>query len=249
MEPEQHPALLAAYADGELELAQLVAVEAHLQNCPACRARVENIRAGRALLKSTLPRYSAPASVERKILAALPAVETAVPRPARNILPFIGWVSSLAAALVVGLFIGLQHGGNSAVLDEALASHERSLMAAHLFDVVSTDQHTVKPWFAGKINFAPPVVDLTEQGYPLAGGRLDQLGAQPAAALVYARGKHFINLFVWPAGSSPLPEGQTSSRGYQSILWSANGLNFLAVSEIPAADLAAFAQAYRAQVH
>ncbi len=249
MDCDQPQAFRQAYADGELELGRLIEFEAHLQKCPACRADVEKIRAGRAALRASLPRYAAPARLTEKIRAALPI--TAQPR--RNVTikfwPYLGWATSLAAAVLFGLFIGLQRGQTSGLLDEALASHARSLMATHLMDVVSTDQHTVKPWFAGKTNFAPPVVDLSAEGFPLAGGRLDQLGPQPVAALVYARRKHFINLFVWPSTSGPLPEQSAETRGYHTLSWSQDGLNFIAVSEIPADELTAFVKAYRAQAH
>jgi len=239
--------LLQAYADNELDAIRTVEVEAHLRDCPACQRAVENLKACRVAVREGLPRSVVSPQLTEKIRAALPAKVQA--RPARTIhfWPRAGWASALAATLVLGFFIGLQRGQSASLLDEALASHTRSLMASHLMDVASTDQHTVKPWFEGKINFAPPVVDLSAAGFPLVGGRLDELNHQTVAALVYGRRKHFINLFVWPSTSGSPPLGPTESSGYQINCWTQGGLNFIAVSEIPAAELADFVRTYRAQ--
>ena len=124
--------------------------------------------------------------------------------------------------------------------------HARSLRAEHLVDVASTDQHTVKPWFAGKLDFAPPVADLASVGFPLAGGRLEQVEGRPAAALVFHRRTHAINLFIWPAAGGTLAAHRSGHNGYHTECWSQGSLNFFAVSEIPAAELAQFADAFRA---
>jgi anti-sigma factor RsiW len=239
--------LLQAYADGELDAMRAVEVEAHLRACPVCRKTVENLRAGRAALRDGLPRYTAPSHLTEKIRAVLPVTTPQRRIVATKFWPRVSWVSVLAAAVAFGFFVGLQRGQSGRLLDEAVASHTRSLMQSHLMDVISTDQHTVKPWFEGKINFAPPVVDLSAVGFPLVGGRLDELNHQTVAALAYGRHKHFINLFVWPSSSGSAPVGPTESSGYQIISWIHGGLNFVAVSEIPATDLAGFVQAYRAQ--
>jgi anti-sigma factor RsiW len=247
MDCDQPRGLLQAYADGELDLVRQFEVETHLSGCAVCRQAVESLRACRVALREGLPRYAMPPHLADKIRAALPAAAPVRRARVINFWPRAGWVSALAATLVLGFFIGLQHGQTNSLLDEALASHTRSLMQSHLMDVVSTDQHTVKPWFEGKINFAPPVVDLSSAGFPLVGGRLDELDHQTVAALVYGRHKHFINLFVWPSASGSPPVGPTESAGYQINSWTHDGLNFIAVSEIPASDLADFVHAYRAQ--
>jgi anti-sigma factor RsiW len=128
------------------------------------------------------------------------------------------------------------------VAEEIVASHIRSMQPGHLYDVESTDQHTVKPWFDGKLDFAPPVVDLKEQGFPLVGGRLDYVDHRNVAALVYQRRKHFINVFVWPEESSAakLPEVQTI-QGYNLVYWSHNGMNFCAASDLNIAEIRQFA--------
>jgi anti-sigma factor RsiW len=249
MDCDQPRGLLQAYADGELDLVRQLEVEAHLSGCPACRHAVENLRACRGALREGLPRYAAPAHLADKIRAALPAAAPVRRARVVNFWPRAGWVSALAATLVLGIFIGLQHGQTTNLLDEALASHTRSLMQSHLMDVVSTDQHTVKPWFEGKINFAPPVVDLSSDGFPLVGGRLDELNHQTVAALVYGRRKHFINLFVWPSASGSPPVGATELSGYQINSWTQSGLNFIAVSEISQSELTEFVKAYRDQAH
>ena len=118
-------------------------------------------------------------------------------------------------------------------------------MVSHLTDVPSSDQHTVKPWFAGKLDFSPPVVDLAAAGFPLAGGRLEHIDGRTAAALVFHRRQHAINVFIWPAITGSVPTRQADRNGYHAESWSQDGLNFLAVSEIPAAELSQFATAFR----
>jgi anti-sigma factor RsiW len=136
---------------------------------------------------------------------------------------------------------------NDAIVDEVVDSHLRSLMADHLFDVQSSDRHTVKPWFLGKLDFAPPVVDLASIGFPLVGGRLDYLGGRPAAALVYQRQKHTINLFVFSDGDGArAPIAARSVRGFYVHHWIRNGMSFWAVSDLNDAELSEFTRALQA---
>jgi anti-sigma factor RsiW len=240
--------LLPAYVDGELDLVHQLEIEAHLSTCPACAKTVQEMREAQQALREALPRYTMPANLLEKIHAVMPPVTPTTParRSIVHVLgPYLGVAASLAVMLAVGFLVGLQHGQVDRLTQEAVASHTRSLMAQHLMDVISTDQHTVKPWFAGKIDFAPPVVDLTPAGFPLAGGRLDLIDHHTAAALVYRHRNHFINLFIWPQDSAALADRQTRASGYQTQSWSRDGLNFLAVSEIPEAELADFVRAYR----
>jgi anti-sigma factor RsiW len=157
--------------------------------------------------------------------------------------------ASLAAVLILGYSWGSARARNGLLLDEAVADHVRSLQAGHLMDVVSTDQHTVKPWFNGRLDFSPPVADLADLGFPLAGGRLERLDGQTAAALVFHRRLHSINLFVWSAARGSVPEGLGGKSGYQVKSWSQGGLNFLAVSEIPAAELGQFVESYCGRIN
>jgi anti-sigma factor RsiW len=152
---------------------------------------------------------------------------------------------SLAAACLA--FVLLVQLPQSAVTDELVASHVRSLLASHLVDVETSDRHVVKPWFAGKVNFSPVVLELADRGFPLVGGRLDYIHGRVVAALVYRRRQHIINVFVWPAtGAAPAP---ASSRrdGYNVTAWRQGGLEFRAVSDVDGADLRLLRDAFEEQ--
>jgi anti-sigma factor RsiW len=131
-----------------------------------------------------------------------------------------------------------------ALVAELVDNHVRSLIGDHLADVRSTDQHTVKPWFAGKIDFAPRVVDLTPNGFPLLGGRVDYIRGHTTAALVYGRRRHFVNLFMWPSSESDAGAQPKSYNGYSLLHWAADGLSYWAVSDAAASDLEVFRRAY-----
>jgi len=242
--------LLEAHADGELDLVRQVEIEAHLRACPACARQARAVAERRNALRASLPRFTAAPQFRTKILASIRA-EAPVARR-RSLIPWPVWnLGGLAAALIAALLLGYAagdlHERQASLVEEAVADHVRSLQAGHLLDVVSTDQHTVKPWFIGKLDFSPPVVDLAAQGFPLTGGRLERLDGQNAAALVFHRRLHSINLFIWPAAHGTLANGTGERSGYHTASWSQAGLNFLAVSEIPAAELEQFAGAYRSQ--
>jgi anti-sigma factor RsiW len=239
--------LLGPYVDGELDLVHHLEVEDHLRTCPACARAAEDLRAGRSLLRGALPRHAAPAGLVQRIRASLPAGVAPPPsRPAATgFRRYVVMTGSLAAALAVGFFLGAGRQNRDRLVDEAVTDHFRSLEAGHLTDVVSTDQHTVKPWFDGKIDFAPPVTDFAAIGFPLVGGRLEEVDHRTAAAIVYRRRQHPINLFVWPGGSAPLPSRRSQHHGYAVESWSEADLNFIAVSEIPADELDQFVQAVR----
>lgn len=250
---EAHP-LIHAYIDGELDLVRTVELEGHLEDCGACHQAVRSLKElGRAVRESPV-RYDAPKGLEKRIrAAALAESKTSESRkglPWRRFAAIASPAFSIAAmALVAILAWRLFH---PAVMPrpqedpaaEAVSSHVRSLMASHLFDVASTDQHTVKPWFTGKLDYSPPVVDLAGQGFPLSGGRLDYLAGRPVAALVYRHRKHVINLFVWPdPAAGPRSEPKTESlRGYNTVRWSKAGMSFHAVSDVNMGDLQEFAR-------
>jgi len=247
--------LIEADTDGELDLVRHLELAAHLRACPECARHAEAVRARRDALRQSLPRFTAPPQLAGRIRASLQA--EGAPAPATSALPrrpllfspiwnVAGLAASLAFAVLVGFSWGNARARANLLVDEAVADHVRSLQAAHLTDVVSTDQHTVKPWFAGKLDFAPPVADLAAAGFPLGGGRLEHLAGRPAAALVFHRRQHAINLFVWPADSGAVSARQSGCDGYNTVSWSQGGMNFLAVSEIPAGELSQFAAAFRA---
>lgn len=247
--------LLDADIDGELDLVRHLELEAHLHACPDCARLAESARARRTVLRESLPRFTAAPQLAEKIRAALPrpavtvAAAQAAPKRARILFPL--WqVSGLAASLAFAALIGFAWGNArtqaSLLIDEAVSDHVRSLQAGHLADVASTDQHTVKPWFAGKLDFSPPVVDLATAGFPLTGGRLEHFAGRPAAALVFHRRQHAINLFIWPVSNTALAPRRAARNGYNAETWSHAGLNFLAVSEIPATELKQFSEAFRA---
>jgi anti-sigma factor RsiW len=140
----------------------------------------------------------------------------------------------------LGFFIGQTFYRNSArqtLLAQLTDSHIRSLMGTHLTDVISSDQHTVRPWFEGKLDFAPPVPDLSAQGFPLVGGRVEYIGGRAVAALVYERRKHFINLFIWPEAGAEALRAEPAQRGYNVMHWRRNGMNYFAVSEVSPEDI------------
>src|SRR5205085_12170745 len=165
------------------------------------------------------------------------------------------WLA-LAAAIIFAAIIALtllprlqRSPADQFLATQLIASHVRSLMASHLTDVTSSDQHTVKPWLDAKLDFAPPVVDLSQQGFPLVGGRLDYLDNRPVAAMVYQRRKHFINLFVWPTGAGAAKTMKTISRqGYQLLHWLDSEFNYWAVSDISERELQEFKQLFEEQV-
>ncbi len=255
MDCNQTRSLIDADTDGELDLVRHLELAAHLRTCPECARYADHSRARHSALRELLPRFTAPPSLAGRIRAALPAegalVHTAA-QPSRRASTFgqiwsvAGLAASLAFAVLVGFAWGKARAHTDHLVDEAINDHVRSLLASHLTDVASTDQHTVKPWFAGKLDFAPPVVDLAAAGFPLTGGRLEHIDGRPAAALVFHRRQHAINLFIWPAGTGTVLARQSGRNGYNTESWSQGSFNFLAVSEIPAAELGEFAAAFRA---
>jgi anti-sigma factor RsiW len=248
---EVHP-LLHAYIDDELDLATALQIEKHLPECSKCRQELEAARViGRALAQ---PAVYFPASlaqrdqVTRAIRAELRQTET--PSEARA--AALWWrrpmaFSGLAAALLliaVSVVMYFPPAAPRGQVDELVASHVRSLEANHLFDVESTDQHTVKPWFDGKIEFAPPVIDLSGDGFPLIGGRLDYLQQGKVAALIYGRNKHIINLFIWPGEASPQTDVE---HGYNLIRFTCKGMVCWAVSDLNAGELQQFVDLFEQQ--
>ncbi|HEU5396768.1 MAG TPA: anti-sigma factor [Verrucomicrobiae bacterium] len=236
--------LLGAWVDGELDPVRSRAMEEHVNDCAACRARVQSLQSLRSSLRNQELTYRAPASLRQFARELASESRAPAPRRATSWLPF--WRAlALGATAAVVLLLVLRPGRAESpdrLADEMVDGHIRSLMAAHLTDVTSTDQHTVKPWFDGKVDFAPAVTDFAAQGFPLVGGRLDYLEGHPVAALVYRREKHLINVFIWPVRNpaAAVPRDITV-RGYHVMVRDENGFRYGLVSDLEEKQLAQLA--------
>ena len=228
--------LIGGLVDGELDAANTALVEAHVARCEACREELERLQAVRSLLQIEGVRDRAPESLTRRI-ASLPEV---APKAANeNRVPSWlapGAIGALAASLAMISFV--TPATTAAVDQDLVSSHVRSLQPGHLTDVQTTNQHIVKPWFNGRIDFAPPVPELADKGFPLVGGRLDSIDGKTVPAIVYKRRLHTVNLYVWPTKESG--DRAFVKEGFAVREWTRNGLRFAAVSDIPAAELEQF---------
>jgi anti-sigma factor RsiW len=240
-----------AYIDNELDISSTILVKQHLRDCSDCQQLLESRKAVGALLDNPQVRYEVPDSLLGRIQSALPVSRSEVKQRSRTrfIIPWFSIPLALAAtiAVMLGLAFLNQEGvfdrsHSNSIAQDVISSHVRSLLATHLFDVPSTDQHTVKPWFDGKLKFSPPVHDFAEHGFRLTGGRLDYLNGREVAALVYQRRLHIINLFIWPSESSRNTVATSFSQdGYNVLHWAHEGFEFWAVSDVNAEDMRAFA--------
>lgn len=241
--------LIHALLDGELDAGHTRDVEAHVADCPACAEKLKAFGAMRGAFATADLKETSPASLRARIEAALPAppsrAEIVMPsgRPSRR--SFFGGFAAgavlsgaLAASLTLTVF---RTDPNKTIADEVVSAHIRSLQPGHLMDVETSDQHTVKPWFDGKVDVAPPVIDLTALGFTLLGGRLDYIDGEPVASVVYRRRKHIINLFVARRlGSSHAFVSARTVQGYNVRHWSSQGLDFWAVSDLDGEELGEF---------
>jgi mycothiol system anti-sigma-R factor len=250
--------LIHALIDGELDAGHARDVEAHVATCTACAEKLDAFRAMRATMARTNLKEKAPASLRNRIEAALPAAKTNVITPPQFLRPtrrsFFGGFATgavLSGALAASLMLAVvRNDQEHTVAGEVVSAHIRSLQAGHLMDVETSDQHTVKPWFDGKVDVAPPVIDLTAQGFTLLGGRLDYIDGEPVASVVYQRRKHVINLFVAQRLGTEHPTVIASTvQGYNVRNWSDKGLDFWAVSDLDAEELGEFVQKISSALH
>ena len=241
--------LIHALLDGELDAGHARDVEAHAAGCAACAEKLQAFRAMRGAFAAADLKQVAPASLRSRIDAVLPGP----PARAGTVTPFVrpsrrgffgGFAAGAAAsgALAASLMLTVFRADpERTIADEVVSAHIRSLQPGHLMDVETSDQHTVKPWFDGKVDVAPPVIDLTAEGFTLLGGRLDYIDGEPVASVVYRRRKHIINLFVAQRLGSNHPfVSERTVQGYNVLHWAAQGLDFWAVSDLDAEELGEF---------
>jgi len=239
---------LTGYLDGELDQRGVGEVETHLRQCVACATRLERERRLRSAVQAQVKPLRAPDGLRERVRGALRAeVRAGVKETPRRSAWIPAWAAT-AAALVLGLAGGWQfatlrtaRSESSDLVAEVVASHVRSLQSDHLTDIGSSEHHTVKPWFAGKLDFSPPVPDFSAEGFPLLGGRLDYVREKQVAALVYGRQQHVINLFVWPSPDSNTLPAAASRRGYHVQHGAASGMTYWAISDLNESDLSHFA--------
>jgi anti-sigma factor RsiW len=238
--------LLHALLDGELDAGHAREVEEHIAGCPRCAAQLAAYREMSKAFAAADLRYTAPPALRRRIEESLPQ---AAPAPSRRaVIRGFALGSAVSALAATGLVaIVLRNDDDARLNSEIVSAHLRSLQAGHLTDVLSTDQHTVKPWFNGRLDVAPPVIDLTAQGFTLIGGRLDYVDARPIGAIVYRRRLHIINLFVaQTASTEPRAAKMKTFQGFNIRSWSEHGLNYWAVSDLAADELAEFGDKFQA---
>jgi anti-sigma factor RsiW len=248
MNCQQAKPLIDFYADGELDAAGILELEKHVHDCPACMLAWRNTQVLKKSLKQESLFFTAPTELRRRVKIELHSqVES------KSWWDFWNWswlsaattgVAVVCLALVLALTL-TRPSSQQRLAQEIVSSNIRSLMADHILDVVSTDQHTVKPWFNGRLDFSPPVKDLAAQEFPLIGGRLDYIGGRSVAALVFHRNKHVINLFIWPESEKDSkPAASASLQGYNVIHWTNAGMTFWAVSDLNKKELMEFVQDY-----
>jgi anti-sigma factor RsiW len=234
--------LLDAYVDGELDLSRQLEIEAHLERCAACAPQIEQIAKFKALVRLNMPVYQTPPELQSKIRATFRKQSKTKYEWFAAYGRHIAYAAALVAlgcALSWTWFYVAPHEDNRLVAD-AISNHARSLMVSHLVDCASDDQRIVRPWFNGKLDYSPPVPGLAPAGYTLKGGRIDMLDRSPVAAIVYERGTHVINLFIWPAGDHKIDMDVQSQRGYHFCAGNISGFNYFCISELSGPELEAF---------
>src|SRR4030095_12953355 len=252
MNCEETQNLIHAYVDAELDLVRSLEVEQHLNDCPMCSMSRENLQGLSGAIGDL--RYQPPSHPHKRITTAIRKEGRAERKPSLWSWRLVYVAASVAFIAILGwsaMRLLSIRSENDLLGREVIASHVRSLMAEHLADVLSSDRHTVKPWFNGRLDFSPPVQDLASDGFPLYGGRLDYVSNRPVAALVYQRRQHFIHLFVWPsAGDSDALSGSSavselSAQGYNVVRWNGVGMTYWVVSDLNKNELREFSEVLR----
>lgn len=235
--------LLQAELDGELDAAQAAALAEHRAGCPVCRRNEAFLAAAQAAVRGGATYHRAGPELVRAVASRIgpdrPPARRRLTAPWQGLAGF-----GAGAALAAAILLTVLPAGRPGLIDALVDDHVRALQPGHLLDVVSTSRHTVKPWFDGRLDFAPPVKDLASAGFPLLGGRLDYIYGRSVAVLVYSRGKHLVELFVWPASASGEP-AQATRAGYNVVHWTADGMSLSAVSDLDAAGLEEFGRRWR----
>ncbi|TCV90316.1 anti-sigma factor family protein [Sulfurirhabdus autotrophica] len=250
-------ALLPAYVDQELGVSESIEVDNHVLGCLSCQNELASQNALRGALKKHATYFKAPNHLENHIRAALPLDNAHSGRSGKPALKWLGpfnWfsfgtaiTSVVALTLSVSFYLAIPS-PNDLLAEDVVSNHVRSLMVNHIADVTSSDHHTVKPWFNGKLDFSPTVSDLTAQGFPLVGGRLDYLDHRSVAALVYRHRQHLINVYIWPvANKQNIAVKTLSSQGYQLLHWAEGGMVYWVVSDLNPRELLFLALILQAQ--
>lgn len=240
--------LLHAYIDNELDLMRSMELEDHLAECADCAQQVASFRALRAAVAVPELRYAASDDFRQRLMQQLHRADRPRVREQKmRSLPWWNWAAAAACLLIAigGLLLYSGTRNDQTVARELVADHVRSLMASHLTDVLTSDQHTVKPWFTGKLDFSPRVRDLSADGFELIGGRLDYADGHSVAAIVYQRRKHLINLFTWPTKSGDESPHATAQQGFTLIEWRQDGMYYCAVSDLNQQELGEFVDLVR----
>ena len=241
--------LIEAYLDEELDPGRVASLEEHFSSCGSCSEAYSRFREQKENIRSLAPYYTAPPQLQQAVLKALRQAAADDIRPARGSPPW-RWLA-IAATVLLAVSVSWNMRPTHHPIPEAdplpeniVSDHIRSLIGTHLLDVPSSDQHTVKPWFNGKLDFSPEVKDFASQGFPLIGGRLEYLMDRPVAALVYKRRQHIINVFTWPAASPAKTERPFARNGYVALHWNHGSMTFWAVSDISSVELSQFENLY-----
>jgi anti-sigma factor RsiW len=240
-----HPELIEAYVDNEVDAGMKAQVEEHMAECAPCAEARTRLLERRKAIRSTVPYYRAPENLRQAILKDIRQAS-----PDEKVVPLrtTPWRSlAIAASVLLSVSVAwnVTHMRSNtqdrdALAESILSSHVTSLIGTHLLDVVSTDQHTVKPWFNGKLDFSPTVTNLEKEGFPLAGGRIEYLGGHQVAAMVYRRRQHVVNLYVWPSEKTDPAESRFSRKGFNELEWTDSSMTHWAVSDISFDELQEF---------